>query len=77
MKAILVTCLNFILPGSGLLVLRRTYDAIINLIIAVLVPLLWMLTPGGTESIHYAMLAVAAGSAGYAHAMATRQLEGA
>ena len=63
--------LNFVLPGAGLLWVGRNIDAFINLLIAVIAPLLWF-GMIGPDSIHYAFLAVAAGSAGYAHAVATR-----
>ena len=61
--------LSFFVPGSGLWYLGRRRWAIANLLAATGL----LLSAGGieaaTERIHYVILAVAAGSAGLAHAV--------
>ena len=67
----IATVMSLFVPGSGLWYLHRKSAAVINLALAILIPtligLFWT-----TEYIHYVLLAVAAGSAGYAHAVGTR-----
>lgn len=65
------TALNFVIPGAGLWYLGLTKAGILNLLVAVLVPtVIGMFWPG--EHVLYILLAVAAGSAGFAHAAASR-----
>lgn len=63
--------LNAVIPGAGLWYLGFAGMAIANLSLAVLIPLVgsfWF-----SEHVHWLFLAVAAGSAGVAHAMADQQ----
>jgi hypothetical protein len=70
-KSTVAAALNFVIPGAGLWYLGRKFWAFANLLGAM------ALVPGITaagqfgEQIHYVMLAVAAGSAGLAHAVAS------
>ena len=64
------TLLNFLVPGAGLWYLGRSEFAISNALTAFAVLFAWTgWVEGGMESIHYAILAIAAGSAGIAHAV--------
>lgn len=67
------TALNFIVPGAGLWYLNRVRSAIVNLLVAVAVPAV-IGTIWQSEHVLYVFLAIAAGSAGYAHAAGTRDL---
>lgn len=66
----IATILNFVLPGAGLWYLDRKKSAGVNLVLAILIPALGSM-PWSGEHAHYFFLAVAAGSAGYAHAVGT------
>jgi len=66
--SVIAPILNAILPGAGLWYLGETKRGIGNLLAAVAVTVIAGLS--GTEHIHYALLAIATGSAGYAHAIA-------
>jgi len=62
--------LNFVIPGAGLWYLGMTRGALLNLVVAMLIPMcgfFWL-----SEHVHYLFLAVAAGSAGLAHAVASQ-----
>ena len=65
---------NFCIPGAGLWYLGKRKLATVNFIIACVVPS--ALSIAAPELIagrlHYVLLAIAAGSAGFAHAVATR-----
>jgi hypothetical protein len=61
--------LNFVLPGAGLWYLGRSKSAVINLLVALIVPAGALVMQSGY--LHYIVLAIAAGSAGYAHAVAS------
>lgn len=70
---VIAAVLNFILPGAGLLYIGRILAAAINLGIAIVVPFAWVAAiKDGFDSVHFVTLAIAAGSAGFAHAMAGR-----
>lgn len=58
--------MNAVIPGSGLWYLGLRRMAVINLLAAVLIPLVGMFWL--SEHVHYLFLGVAAGSAGAAHA---------
>ena len=63
---------SFAIPGAGLWYLREPRHAIVNL--AVAVGLTAIVVATGHEHLHWGLLAIAAGSSGYAHA-AARALE--
>jgi len=60
--------LSAVLPGSGLLYLGKVRRGIANLSAACAATFAAIMT--GSEYTHYVLLAIAAGSAGYAHAIA-------
>ncbi|MEZ6132463.1 MAG: hypothetical protein R3C59_27685 [Planctomycetaceae bacterium] len=60
--------LSFIIPGAGLWYLGDHRRATKNLLLAVLLTTLGV--SSAWEHVHYLFLAIAAGSAGYAHAVA-------
>lgn len=64
--------LSFLLPGSGLVYLGRVKAGVLNFVLVhlFLVGLLSLQEPTVLEHIHYVFLALAAASAGYAHAVA-------
>lgn len=64
--------LSFLLPGAGLWYLGESAHAIINFAVAIVLAALALFS--SHEHLHYALLAIAAGSSGYAHA-AARALE--
>jgi len=67
----IATCLNFVLPGAGLWYLSHPAVGFVNLLIAIAAPAIGLvLFP---EHAHYALLAVAAGSAGFAHTFSTHK----
>ena len=70
--SIIASVSNFILPGSGLWYLGEHRRAIWNFVIAAAINVTVFLLH--FEQIHYVLLAIAAGSAGYAHAISTRQV---
>lgn len=59
---------SFFLPGAGLWYLGEYGHAVVNFIVAAILSVLALAT--GHEHLHYAFLAISAGSAGYAHAAA-------
>jgi len=65
---VIAPLLNAILPGAGLWYLGESARGIANFLAAVAVTAVAGLL--GTEHIHYVLLAIATGSAGYAHAVA-------
>ena len=70
----IATVLNFVLPGAGFLYLGRIWFAVANFVLAIGIPVLWTVgTKDGTDFLHYIALAIAAGSAGFAHSVAVRQ----
>lgn len=58
--------LSFFVPGAGLWYLGKPLHAVMNLLVAAILTTLALVS--GHEHLHYAILAIAAGSAGYAHA---------
>lgn len=66
---------NFCIPGAGLWYLRRRKLASINFVIAVVAALVFAVAAPELIAgrLHYLLLAIAAGSAGFAHAVAMRQ----
>ena len=62
------TLLSFVLPGAGLWYLGRHRKAVVNFVAAVLASIAGLLW--ANEHVHYVILGIAAGSAGYAHATA-------
>ena len=71
-RSTLAALLNFAVPGAGLWYLGARLYGVINLAVATAVILLLSRPEATEERMHYVILAVAAGSAGLAHAMATR-----
>lgn len=69
-KATKASVLSFILPGAGLWYCNYRKLAIANLLLAIAVPVIGSLTEFLSEHIQWLILAIAAGSAGLAHAMA-------
>ena len=72
-KPLIAFVLSFILPGAGLLYLKRWRGGLINLLLVhfVLFALAFGLNDSFVnEHLHYVFLILAAGSAGYAHAVA-------
>lgn len=67
----LAAVLSFIVPGAGLWYLGQRFWGAMNLLGATAMVVLLSRDPQGLEQIHYVFLAVAAGSAGLAHAMTT------
>lgn len=67
----LAAALSFIVPGAGLWYLGQWFWAVVNLIGATAMIVLLSRDLQGFEQIHYVFLAIAAGSAGLAHAMTT------
>lgn len=64
--------LSFLVPGAGLWYCGRRGFALLNLGIAILCPLIGMTLGFMGEHMLWVLLAVSAGSAGLAHAMASR-----
>ena len=62
------TLLSFVIPGTGLWYLGRHRRAVVNFVAAVLASIAGLLW--ANEYVHYVILGIAAGSAGYAHATA-------
>ena len=62
--------LSFVLPGAGLWYCHRRKLAVVNLLLAIAVPVVGFSTGFLSEHIHWVILAIAAGSAGLAHAIA-------
>lgn len=60
--------LSFLVPGAGLWYLGLKVKAVINFIVGAIFTALAVFS--GHEYFHYMILAVAAGSSGYAHAAA-------
>ena len=65
--------LNFVIPGAGLWYSGRKRLAVVNLLAATVLVAAITGIGGLSEQIHYVILAVAAGSAGLAHAMVSNQ----
>ena len=67
--------LSFVVPGLGLIYLGKTTAGIVNLAVAIVIPLVMLLVwrQAAFDFLHYALLAVAAGSAGAAHAASMQQ----
>ena len=61
--------LSFVLPGAGLWYCGWRKSAIVNFLLAAVVPIVGLTTDFLSEHIQWIFLAVAAGSAGIAHAM--------
>ena len=66
-RSAVAAVLSFLIPGAGLWYVGRSGRAIINFVVAAIITLCALYT--AHEHVHYALLAVAAGSAGYAHAV--------
>jgi hypothetical protein len=60
--------LNFLIPGAGLWYLGLHWMALANFLVALTFPLIGLFW--WSEHVHYLFLAIAAGSAGLAHAAA-------
>ncbi|MCA9213021.1 MAG: hypothetical protein KDB27_08150 [Planctomycetales bacterium] len=72
-KPLVAFILSFVLPGAGLLYLRRWRSGVVNFLLvhAVLFLLAFGVNePYINEHLHYVFLILAAGSGGYAHALA-------
>ena len=57
---------SFVIPGAGLWYLGKFRQAIFNLAVAIVLSAIVVAT--GHEHLHWSLLAIAAGSSGYAHA---------
>ncbi len=71
-KSTIAAVLNFVIPGAGLWYLGRRSWAAANVLGATALVLGITATGQLSEQIHYVILAVAAGSAGLAHAAGSR-----
>ncbi|MBI1313969.1 hypothetical protein GC176_21960 [bacterium] len=71
----IAAALNFAIPGSGLWYLGHRVVGVLNLLVATLIVVLLAGVPSVEEEVHYVILAVAAGSAGLAHAVGSRSLK--
>ncbi len=67
----IATALSFIVPGLGLVYLGKKSAGALNIFLAFAVPVVIGLA-WTNEYLHYVFLAIATGSAGYAHAAGTR-----
>ncbi len=67
-RSTIAAVLSFVLPGAGLWYLNHRGRAAMNLIAAAFLTVLGAMSQ--REHVHYLFLAIAAGSAGYAHAVA-------
>jgi len=65
---------SLLIPGAGLAYLGRWRAGLVNLCVATaIVAACWLIRPQSSlDYIHYVILVLAAGSAGLAHAWATR-----
>lgn len=61
--------LNLVLPGAGLWYCGWRKLALANFLFAVGIPIVGLTTGFLSEHIHWVFLAIAAGSAGFAHSM--------
>jgi hypothetical protein len=68
--------LNFIIPGVGLAYLGKKSVAMVNFGIAVILPLAacWFWPETSSNWVRYLILAIAAGSGGFAHAAAEQDV---
>lgn len=71
-KSTIAATLNFGIPGAGFWYLGKRSLAIANLLVATAIVFLLAGYVPAAERIHYVILAVAAGSAGLAHAIGSR-----
>jgi hypothetical protein len=71
-RSTIAAMLSLALPGAGLWYCGRSRLALANLAIAVGLPLVGLMTGFVAEHILWVFLAIAAGSAGFAHAMASQ-----
>lgn len=69
-KSTTATVMNFVIPGIGLCYLGKRAAGVVNLLVAT--TLIMLLAGAVSDQIHYVILAVAAGSAGLAHALGRR-----
>lgn len=68
--------LNFLLPGAGLCSLREWKQAALNFLLSIggiVAAIVW--GSALVDEFHYVWLAIASGSAGWAHAVAMHKLE--
>ena len=68
-RATKAAILSLVIPGTGLWYSGHGRLGIINLLIALCLPAAGFVTGFMAEHVHYVFLAIAAGSAGLAHAM--------
>lgn len=69
-KSTIAAVTSLVIPGAGLWYLGKRAMGMVNLLVATAVIVL--LTGVVSDQIHYVILAVAAGSAGLAHAIGSR-----
>ncbi len=71
-KSTIAALMSVVIPGAGLVYCGRVRLALVNLVMALVVPLVavWAGFPG--EHVLWLVLAIAAGSAGFAHATAEK-----
>ena len=67
-RATKAAAFSFLIPGAGLWYLGESRHAAINLVVAAVLSAIVVLS--GHEHLHWGLLAIAAGSSGYAHAAA-------
>ena len=67
-RSTVAAVLSFVVPGAGLWYLGHRLKAEVNFLVAVVLTV--VATMSSYEHVHYVFLAIAAGSAGYAHAVA-------
>ena len=68
---VIAAVLNFVIPGAGLIYVGRMYAAAANFAVAVIAPFTWVtFVEDGFDTVPLLTLAIAAGSAGFAHAAA-------
>ena len=69
-KSTIAAVTSFVIPGAGLWYLGKRAVGLVNLLVATAIIVL--LAGVVSDQIHYVILAVAAGSAGLAHAIGSR-----
>jgi TM2 domain-containing membrane protein YozV len=71
-KSTIAALMSLVIPGAGLFYCGRVRSGLVNIVVALVVPLVvvWAGFPG--EHVLWLILAIAAGSAGLAHATALK-----
>lgn len=71
-KSTIAAVMSFVIPGAGLWYLGKRAVGLVNLLVATALVVLLAGVALTWDQIHYVILAVAAGSAGLAHAVGSR-----